>query len=745
MNVFSKRPLCVILAVFMLMVALLLYVPFRIKLVLSLLLIAALIVMLARFRKQTIVIGILIALVFASLLSILYFDLYVGKVKSYIGTNGTFEVEIVDVYYAKEYATYADVVIRNIGEKKVKYPAKLECSYMIAGERGDIYSLSGVIGEIENNGTFDLRRYYNSKGCYLNIVSENGKASYIGEAGFSIKGLFLSINSYCEKRFATILDGDSFGLISALFLGNRDNVDPSIERDFSQIGITHMLAVSGTHLTILIGGLYGILRYFGIHKRIVVCVSISVCLMYIGLTGAAPCVWRSGIMFIIMSVSSLVFRENDPFTSLFTASALIIIFSPNSIYDAGLLLSIFSTFGILVVQPYLSSFVNNAKKKGFVISSLAALVSGIVITLAASLFTLPLNAVFFGRIYGLIVLSNLFFSFLFTVLLWLAPFAVILSYVPLIKNIVAWLCELVCTVIIRGTSAMASLDVGSVSLYYPFSSVLIILLVVAVVLMILWGIKNPFWCFVPLASFCLIYAVCSFTFLSHFNSYEYIACMNWQRNDMIAVHSDGNTAIIDVSHGGRSSSENAMSIVKERFFDERIEAYVLTHYHSFHAGTIDKITKSYYINTVYLPLPNNDDERHFAEMIELICNKNGVGFKYYDKKGIDLSDSVNICATYDSIKRSAHETIRLDVDLNGHIFSYFGAGVLETNSSKRPANTVFFGSHGPVVKAVSLANSYSVALFSNDDVNDLYNIDCEFEYTLSDSDGFEVVRIPKKK
>jgi len=245
--------------------------------------------------------------------------------------------------------------------------------------------------------------------------------------------------------------------------------------------------------------------------------------------------------------------------------------------------------------------------------------------------------------------------------------------------------------------------------------------------------------------FCVAYAISTHIFLSGFNSYEYVACLNTQRSDMIAVHSSGNTALVDISYGGRTISENAIATSKGKFFDDRIEAYVVTHYHNYHPGTIDKITRSHFINVVYIPLPRDDDERSVAKTIKSICQNNGVSMRYYTKNGVRISDSSTIVTIPDKIKRSVHDTIRVDIDVSGYTLSYFGGGVIESQSGIVLPETVFFGSHGPLVKEFDDIRQCKVALYSERKVKDSYNIDSKEEYLLEDSEGVEIFRIPRSK
>lgn len=742
MNIFSKRPLCVAIAVFMFIFVLLLFLPLKAKAVIFIVSGFMLILLIWRKKRSALAIGIVIAVLLACVVSYLYFDIYVGNAKKYFGTEDDLEIEIIDIGYTAPYATYADVKIRKIGDKNVNFSARLECSYEFDAKRRDIYLISGRIEDFTDDTVFQAKRYYNSKGYYLNIISENCESTYIGKSRMNITSFFRSVNEFCESRLRKLLDEDAFGFASAIFLGNRDNIDPALNRDFTQLGISHMIAISGMHLTILIGSIYSLLRFLGVHRKIVVYITISICVFYVGITGATPAILRSGVMYIIMSLAALVFRENDSITSLFATAGIIILFAPNAIYDAAFLLSCFSTLGILIVSPILSRFTDAAKSRGRIISALVGAVSGIAITLAATLFTLPLNAFYFGRIYALLPLTNIIFSLPTTLLLMLSPFAVLFSYVPVLGGWLAIVCETIVDIMAFTARKITELDIGSFSLSYPFVPLLITILIAAILLLILFEVKNSLWIFVPFAACVIVYAAASSSFLEVFNSYDYVGYLNFGRNDMLTVHSLGKTAVVDISYGGRTSAQAAIVTANNEFYDYRINAYILTHYHNYHPATIDKITKSYYIDTVYAPLTSDADDMAVAETIAEICENNGVKFVFYGDC-IKLSEEAELEIKSDYVKRSVHPVISVDINFDGYITSYITPAVLELTDTEDLSPTVIFGYHGSSVKRIEKDFTCSLAVYSNSDTKDQYNIYSDAEHILSESDGYKILRIAR--
>lgn len=739
MDIFRKRPLCVVVAVFILSLVLLLNANVCLKIALIILSCLILVIWYIKVKHINLFIALLGALLLSSIISLAYFNYYIGSASKWYGQTETIKLEIIDVNYSSAYSSYAEVKVLQIGKEKVNFKARFECTYSVDAERGEMFAVKGKFSDFENNDLFNSKRYYNSKGYYLNILSEDNTMTYLGKAGFSVSSMFKSINEFCEARLKKVLDEESFGFANGIFLGNRENIDPKLNRDFTELGISHMIAISGMHLTILIGSIYSMLLHFGLHRKIAVGISIAICVFYVGMTGATPAILRSGIMFIIMSLSTLIMRENDSVTSLFATAGIIIFIMPNAIFDAAFLLSCFSTFGILIISPKLKKISEWAKAKNRFVSYICGIMIGVVVTTFATVFTLPLTAFYFGRFYYLLPLTNLIFEIPTTLILMLSPFVVVFSYVPFVGNILAYFCKIITLFMTFIADAIASLNIGGVSLSYPFVSVIIIVFIAIALIMVVFEIKNPFWIFLPFAVSICAYIVCEERFLSKFNSYDYVCCQNSVRNDMMIVHSLNQTSIIDISYGGRSSAEYALKTAKDVFYDAHIESYVLTHFHNYHPGTIDKITQKYYIDTVYLPVPNGDDVA-IAETIYNICLKNNVNCVYYDST-IVLSENNQTKITTEYVKRSKHPVVLLDIDLNGYVVSYQSPASLEYFDFKELPGVVFFGLHGPKIKSVEKSYSTNLALYADRSIEDSYHIQSEKTLILDDVIQSEIIRI----
>ena len=185
------------------------------------------------------------------------------------------------------------------------------------------------------------------EGDYVNIIGDIHTAftktlTYDSETALASNGIFLllrvksieksdippnffrnAVYNLRQSWLKDINELDNSGFVSALAIGDKSNLDPEIKEAFQKLGLSHALAVSGMHLSILIMTLFMLLKRKSISKYILCASCTFLVIFYMFLTGLSFSIIRSGIMMIIYFLSLTVRRLNDSITTLFV-SALII-------------------------------------------------------------------------------------------------------------------------------------------------------------------------------------------------------------------------------------------------------------------------------------------------------------------------------------------------------------------------------------------------------------------------------------
>ncbi len=273
---------------------------------------------------------------------------------------------------------------------------------------------------------FDALAHYRAKDIYLyGYVTDFATASRTTEQK-PLMYHVLSVRTALKNKIMQVFPGDEGALMTGMLLGDRSELDRSIQNDFRSAGVSHMLALSGMHFAVLLGMLSRFLSFLRLNRRASVPFLMLFALFYMALAGFTPSIVRSGIMVLIIQASYLFKRRPDPRTSLGFAVLLMCLVSPYCATDVGFLLSVSATLGIQVLGPRLSEKIDTAARgyvPGWITESIA-------ISLAATIFTLPVQILCFGEISALTLLVNVVLSLPGTWLLIGSFVFALLSFVP---------------------------------------------------------------------------------------------------------------------------------------------------------------------------------------------------------------------------------------------------------------------------------------------------------------------------
>ena len=264
---------------------------------------------------------------------------------------------------------------------------------------GDVLYFPGKFSAAERSWRQNLLQ----EGYFLTLSQNGIPEVYPGEGRTLLREL--RILSYrITQKIHTLLPGDEGALLSALISGDRTGFSQRFDSALTRSGLRHMTAVSGLHVSILAGFLVWFLG-----KRAGLLAAVPVGLLYAALTGFSPSVIRATVLLIFWSAAFWLKEEKDSLTALAAALLLLIAKNPFSCRSAGLLLSFAATLGLILLSAPLNEVLVQPLRKikqpylrrgaEYVGSTAAA-------TFAATLFTMPLNLLFFESVPLLSLLSN---------------------------------------------------------------------------------------------------------------------------------------------------------------------------------------------------------------------------------------------------------------------------------------------------------------------------------------------------
>ncbi len=200
-----------------------------------------------------------------------------------------------------------------------------------------------------NQGEFDEASYYSCMG-YKYVLYEGKILAKSREYDILLQLLY-DFKCYAKMQINTYLEQTDAGIMSAMLLGDKTNIDNDTKFLYRSMGIYHILAISGLHISLIGGFLYKLLKILRIKPAIAVLLSLGMVILYGIMIGMPPSALRAIIMFGFGLIAPLINRSHDRFTSLAVAGICLVGINPQLIEDAGVQLSFLAVLGIIGLYP----------------------------------------------------------------------------------------------------------------------------------------------------------------------------------------------------------------------------------------------------------------------------------------------------------------------------------------------------------------------------------------------------------
>jgi competence protein ComEC len=348
-----------------------------------------------------------------------------------------------------------------------KYP---QYSY---GDRVKVY------GEIVEPGVFDGFSYSNYLSRYgVYSVMYYPRITIIGKGEGS---LFWSFMSYLQngfiQRINQILPEPHASFEGGLLVGARKGIPADLITKFNITGLTHIIAISGYNITIIIVFVMWALK--GLPRKIGFLIAVTCIILFTLFVGASPAVVRASIMGILGLIALNYGRQNNiHITVLFTAFFMVL-WNPKILWwDAGFQLSFAAVLGLIYVAPMFEKYAEKLPET-------FGIREAIQMTMSAQVMALPIIVYTFGRLSLIAPISNLFVAFAIPLAMLFGFIAVALSFVSgglsLIFGYITWG---ILSYIIKIIELMASIPYASINI--PGCGFWVILLYYAALILFLY-------------------------------------------------------------------------------------------------------------------------------------------------------------------------------------------------------------------------------------------------------------------
>jgi competence protein ComEC len=290
-----------------------------------------------------------------------------------------------------------------------------------------------IIGEFQapekfNSFFYDryLARYNIYSVCYYPRIEvlQSGGGNYFYRKIFYLK----------EKLHDAINRGLSepdAGLAGAITLGYKKGISSYWQEKFSQVGISHIIAISGLHISILAALVMGFALSIGLPRQKAFWLASLFLLVYIFLIGLPASAMRAGVMGFLVLWAMNLGRLNKSTNSLVLVAVLLLLINPRLLRDdVGFQLSFLAVLGIIYFPPIFDGLLSKIIDIQKIPNFFKIIYEIFIITLAAQIFTLPIIAFNFSQISLIAPVSNL-------LVLWVLPPLVIAVFAGIILSLIA--------------------------------------------------------------------------------------------------------------------------------------------------------------------------------------------------------------------------------------------------------------------------------------------------------------------
>lgn len=271
-----------------------------------------------------------------------------------------------------------------------------------SGKAGDTLSATAEFSRPQPSlyyGGFNARSWYMMNGIRFiaYAAKPNVTAAARGETIFDLPG---RARQYAEDVLNKYLSPDNASLVAALLSGDTSGISSETKRDFIDLGLAHLLAVSGLNISLTAGAVWLLCRKLKIPMPISLFLSFAVMAAYVLFAGLTPSVMRAAVMWLVMMSGLAAARRYDPLSSLSAAAIIILVLNPLDLFSAGFQLSFAATAAMFLwVAPMLRHVPEKKWMKSFA--------GAVGVTVCVTLLALPLILNYFNNISLISPLANL--------------------------------------------------------------------------------------------------------------------------------------------------------------------------------------------------------------------------------------------------------------------------------------------------------------------------------------------------
>lgn len=346
----------------------------------------------------------------------------------------------------KEFSFRAEVVEerdeRDTSVRLIVNPVDSKSLVLLVADRGNKFDYGDkveVVGKLSlpknftgDNGTeFDYISYLSKDKIHFIIYQPE---ITLLENGSTLTGKLFNIKNKLISNISRVVPEPNSSLLAGLLFGTKQSLGSDLLEKFKDVGLIHIVVLSGYNITIIATAVFSTTSYFG-KRNLGFFISTVFIILFGIMVGLGATVIRAIIMSMIAILARFLGRPQDALRALFIAGFAMLLWNPIILFnDPSFQLSFLATLGLILFTPFISGFISNTKLNKLIPESfgLREIVSS---TLAVQIFLLPILIKFSGQVSIISFLVN-------PAVLPIVPVAMFLGFVTsilgIVSDILAW-------------------------------------------------------------------------------------------------------------------------------------------------------------------------------------------------------------------------------------------------------------------------------------------------------------------
>lgn len=467
------------------------------------------------------------------------------------------------------------------------------------------FRYTSVGGEREEN-------YRQGEGIFL-FASQIGRYTWEKCDQVPLRYYGAYLRHLVGSRIDALFDSDAAAFAKALILGDRTDLDYETSTNFKVSGISHIVAVSGLHVSMV----YALVYLLSVRRRwLLFFLGIPSLVLFSAIAGFTPSVTRACIMQALMIIAMLTNWEYDPPTALAFSALVMLCINPMVITSVSFQLTVSCMIGIFLFYHRIHAWLlqrkwlGNVKGNGILSHIKRGFVASICVSISATLCTTPFVAYYFGTVSLISVVTNLLAVWLVTYIFYgIALTCAISTFSGIVTAFLTWLTTAAIRFLLWIVDVLAEFPLAAV---YTKSIYIVIWLVFAYVML---------GAFLLMKKKCLVLTIgvvtmglCLSLLLSWVEPMlddTRITMIDVGQGQSVLIQSQGRFYLVDCGGYSETSSADAAAETLLSQGVSHLDGIIVTHYDEDHAGGIINLLTRISADQVYLPnLADKDGVGH---------------------------------------------------------------------------------------------------------------------------------------